>query len=134
MPFIIEIIEHKLPESISSVLVPIIEIESSVEKFDIGNKLYKLNTELHNQCIDLYDSNDDWLQAITSYLIAKEGEENIISDSINWENLEPNIIADDVIDLRRFNQNPIFGKIKNYIKLQEDETMYTILDKITTLK
>ena len=134
VPFIIEIIEHKLPKSISSVLVPIIEIELSVEKFDIGNKFYKLNTELHNQCIDLYDSNDDWLQAITSYLIAKEGEENIISDSINWENLEPNIIADDVIDMRRFNQNPIFGKIKNYIKLQEDETMYTMLEKITTLK
>tara|TARA_B110000438_G_scaffold296731_1_gene341883 strand:+ start:3 stop:2360 length:2358 start_codon:yes stop_codon:yes gene_type:complete len=134
VPFIVEIIEHKLPESIASILVPIIEIESSIEKFDIGNKIYKLNTELHTQCKDLYDSNDDWLQAITSYLIVKEGEENINSDNIDWESLKPNTIADNVIDMRRFEQSPIMGKIKNYIKIQEDETMYTMLEKITTLK
>ncbi|MBC8311706.1 MAG: cyclic nucleotide-binding domain-containing protein [Candidatus Marinimicrobia bacterium] len=134
VPFIVEIVEHKLPESISSVLVPIIEIESNVEKFDIGNKFYKLNTELHNQCKDLYDSNDDWLQAIISYLIVKEGHRSINSDNINWENLSPNLVADDVIDMRRIEGTEISGKIKDYIKLREDETMFTMLEKITTLK
>ena len=134
VPFIIEVIEHKLPKSISAVLVPIIEFESSVEKFDIGSKFYKLNTELQKQCIDLYDSNDDWLQAIISYLIAKEGKENIDLDSINWKNLEPNNIADDVIDMRKMNETLIMGKIKNYIKIKEDTNMFTMLEKITTLK
>ena len=134
VPFIIEVIEHKLPEAISVVLVPIIEIESSTEKFEIGNKFYKLNTELQKQCIDLYGSNDDWLQAITSYLIAKEGNEDYNSDDIIWENLAPNNIADDVIDMRRIKQTPILGEIKNYIKLQEDTTMFTVLERITTLK
>jgi len=134
VPFIIEVIEHKLPKSISAVLVPIIEFESSVEKFDIGSKFYKLNTELQKQCIDLYDSNDDWLQAIISYLIAKEGKENIDLDSINWKNLEPNNIADDVIDMRKMDETPIMGKIKNYIKIKEDTAMFTMLEKITTLK
>ena len=134
VPFIIEVIEHKLPESISSVLVPIIEIESSIEKFDIGNKFYKLNTELQKQCIALYDSKDDWLQAITSYLLAKEGQEDINLDRINWENLQPNNIADDVIDMRKMEQTFIVGKIKNYIKIKEDTTMFTMLEKIATLK
>ena len=134
VPFIIEVIEHKLPQQISKVLIPIIEIESSIEKFGIGSQFYKLNTELQTQCIDLYDSNDDWLQAITSYLIAKEGGENINSNSINWENLEPNIIADDVIDMTRFDETPLLGKIKNYIKVQEDKTMFNMLEKITILK
>ena len=134
VPFIIEVIEHKLPAAISTVLVPIIEIESDIEKYNVGCQFYQLNRKLDAQCIDLYDSNDDWLQAITSYLIVKEGVENINSDSIKWENLKPNIIADNVIDMRRFQQTPIHEKIKNYIKLQENETMFTILEKITTLK
>ena len=90
VPFIIEVIEHKLPEQISKVLIPIIEIESSIEKFGIGSQFYQLNTELQTQCIDLYDSNDDWLQAITSYLIAKECGENINSNSISEINTTSN--------------------------------------------
>ena len=134
VPFIIEMIEHKLPKLISSVLIPIIEIESSTEKFDIGSKFYKLNAELEKQCIDLYSSNDDWLQAITSYLIAKEGNEDHNPEDIIWEKLTTNNIAGDIIDTRRIKQTPILGEIKNYIKLQEDTGMFTVLEKITTLK
>jgi hypothetical protein len=134
VPFIIEVIEHKLPKLISSVLVPIIEIESSTEKFDMGSKFYKLNTELEKQCIELYSSNDDWLQAITSYLIVNEGNEDHNPDDIIWEKLTTNNIAADIIDTRRIKQTPILGEIKNYIKLQEDQSMFTVLEKITTLK
>ena len=134
VPFIIELIEHKLPKSISVVLVPIIEFESSIEKFDIGSKFYKLNTELQKQCVDLYYSDDDWLQAIISYLIVKEGKKDINLDNINWKDLIPNKIADDVIDMRKMNKTSIMEEIKDYIKNTEDTTMFTILDKITTLK
>ncbi|SVE64769.1 uncharacterized protein METZ01_LOCUS517623, partial [marine metagenome] len=134
VPYIIELLEHKLPKSISAVLLPIIEFESSIEKFKIGSKFYKLNTELQKQCIDLYYSNDDWLQAIISHLIAKENKKDIDWDRINWKDLKSNNIADDVIDMRKMDETPIMAEIINYIKIKKDTTMFTMLDKITTLK
>ena len=134
VPYIIELLEHKLPKSISTVLIPIIEFESSIEKFKHGSKFYKLNIELQKQCLHLYYSNDDWLQAIISYLIAKERKNNLDLDCINWEDLKSNNIIDDVIDMRKIEKNPITMKIINYINFKKDTTMFTMLDKITTLK
>ncbi len=134
VPFIIELLESELPSEISKWLIPIIEIESELEKYELGAKQLSLITELNQQCKTLYNSNDDWVQAIVSHLIALHEGKEIQHDTIEWEKLEPNLIADDIIEFKRIKDKPIAGVLKNYLKFEEDETMFTILERITTLK
>ena len=54
VPFIIEVIEHKLPESISSVLVPIIEIESSTNQTKFIFLFYTSNREDESFCAHIF--------------------------------------------------------------------------------
>ncbi len=134
VPFIIELLESELPTEVSKWVVPIIEIDSELEKYELGAKQLPLITELNQQCRTLYNSDDDWVQAIISHLIALHEGKEIQYDSIEWEKLKPNLIADDVIEFKRIKDKPIAGVLKNYLKFEEDETMYTILERITTLK
>ena len=134
VPFIIELLESELPREVSKWVIPIIEIDSELEKYELGVKKLPLITELNQQCRTLYNSDDDWVQAIISHLIALHEDKEIQYDSIKWEKLKPNLIADDIIEFKLIKDKPIAGVLKNYLKFEEDETMYTILERITTLK
>jgi hypothetical protein len=85
-------------------------------------------------CYDLFHSEDDWLQAITTHVLSNNESDGIKLNEFDWHRLEPNAIADNIVELRRVKNNSLIQNLESYIHNRENKDMYSILEKILTLK